>query len=94
MDGLTEGRIVHFVLAENEHRPAIVVKVWRNYNEAGELVPPDNGVSNLQVFTDGLNDRYHSEQLPQGFESGIAWKTSVLYSENKEPGTWHWIEKA
>ena len=30
---------------------------------------------NLQVFIDG--------------EKGVAWKTSVLYSDNKEPGTWH-----
>jgi hypothetical protein len=95
MEGLTEGRIVHFVLAENEHRPAIVVKVWRvRLEEGGELIPPENGCCNLQVFTDGTNDRYHKQHLPNGFESGIAWKTSVVYSESNEPGTWHWIEKA
>ena len=83
MVGLTEGRMVHFVLDETEHRPAIVVKVWRK----ADGTPPDNGVCNLQVFTDGTNDRHHQEHLPNGFESGIAWVTSVLYSENKEPRT-------
>lgn len=44
MDGLTEGRIVHFVLPNGDHRPAIVVRVW-----TAPLV-------NLQVFIDGTND--------------------------------------
>jgi len=46
MDGLIEGRIVHFVLEKGQHRPAIVVKVWNK----------DSGSVNLQVFTDGSND--------------------------------------
>lgn len=95
MEGLTEGRIVHFVLDDTEHRPAIVVRVWRvRLEEGGELRPLKNGCCNLQVFTDNTNDRYHKENLPNGFESGIAWVTSVLYSEKPEPRTWHWIEKA
>lgn len=95
MEGLTEGRMVHFVLDENEHRPAVIVKVWRKWGPDGKsLIAPDNGCSNLQVFTDGINDRYHADHLPKGFEGGIAWKTSVLYSESKEPNTWHWIEQA
>ncbi len=40
------GRIVHFVMPDGEHRPAIIVKVW----------DPDSGTSNLQVFTDSGND--------------------------------------
>ena len=81
MEGLTEGRIVHYVLADGgsmgEHRPAIVVKVWSK----------ESGTSNLTVFTDWSNDGQHNE-------NGIRWTTSVQYSEGKEPGTWHWIEKA
>lgn len=85
MDGLTEGRMVHYVLphgrSQGEHRPAIVVKLcppeW-NYHE---------GTVQLQVFTDGTND---GEQ----YASGMCWATSVQYSESKEPGTWHWIERA
>lgn len=99
MDGLTEGRIVHYVMPDGvEHRPAIVVKVWRNVDG----MPPENGVCQLQVFTDGSNDLYHL-QSPDGSEygldreavkSGIMWRTSVLYSEEPLPNTWHWIEKA
>jgi hypothetical protein len=48
MQGLTEGRIVHYVMPDNQHRPAIVVRVWDvSYCE---------GYVNLQVFTDRLND--------------------------------------
>lgn len=81
MDGLAEGRIVHFVMDdgphEGEHRAAIVARVWEK----------DSGLVNLQVFTDGANDG-------EEYASGVAWKGSRLHSENKEPGTWHWIEKA
>jgi hypothetical protein len=84
--GLIEGRIVHYVLQSGrntgEHRPAIIVKVW-NANRA-------YGMVNMQVFTDGTNDYLHTDP----WSSGIAWATSVHYSETKEPGTWHWIEKA
>jgi hypothetical protein len=82
MDGLTEGRIVHFVMPDGQHRPAIVVRVWR------DIAEPCEGYVNLQVFTDGRND---GEQ----FESGISWQTSICYDdEEKKPRTWHWIEKA
>ena len=85
MDGLTPGRIVHYVLDENarykgEHRPAIVVKLWEP--KGGPM-----GTCQLQVFTDGQNDG-------PGYESGIVWRTSVYYSEEPKLGTWHWIEKA
>lgn len=47
MPGLTEGRIVHFVLPNGKHRPAIIVHVWNN----------DRPYScQLQVFTDAAND--------------------------------------
>lgn len=49
--GLAVGRIVHYVLIggphEGDHRPAIVVRCWNEY---------DPGMVNLQVFTDGAND--------------------------------------
>lgn len=41
---LTIGRIVHYVLSDNEHRPAIIVGAY------------GNNIVNLQVFTDGDND--------------------------------------
>lgn len=47
MEGLTEGRMVHFVMQNGEHRPAVVVKVWNT-----------DGTANLQVWTDGANDTW------------------------------------
>lgn len=80
MDGLTEGRIVHYVIqtgpSHGQHRPAIVVKVWNK----------ESGVVNLIVFADWSND---------GVADSAYWATSVRYDEEtKAPGTWHWIEKA
>jgi len=81
MAGITEGRIVHYVLpdgrSQGQHRPAIIVRVW------GQVDPYP---INLHVFYDGTND------YPAG--NGEMWKTSVPYSEDPQPGTWHWIERA
>lgn len=81
MPGLTEGRIVHYVLPDDisntsplEHRPAIIVKVWDRFF----------GTVNLQVFTDGANDGMPS----------IVWKTSIRHDKTGSPGTWHFIEPA
>lgn len=94
MEGLTEGRIVHYVLPNGEHRPAIVVRVWRYHDpdvvdqDGAPLLNPRNGCSNLQVFMDAdAEAKYNDEMLP------VSWRTSVTYSGENEPGTWHWIEK-
>lgn len=90
MEGLTEGRIVHYVLPNGEHRPAIVVKVWRVADgDVPGVLPPSSGCSNLQVFTDSDAEGKYNDQLPP-----ILWRTSVVYAEDCRPGTWHWIEKA
>ena len=95
MRGLTEGRIVHYVLqaqAANvapEHRPAIVVKDW----DHGQEGP---GTVNLQVFLDGTNDRVQDPMYPHPNTEetirGVGWRTSVMFSEEPKPGTWHWPE--
>lgn len=79
MDGLIEGRMCHYVVpsgrSKNEHRPAVVVKVRHDL---------EDGMVNLQVFTDGPGD-----VLPD------TWRcASVRYDSDKLPGTWHWIERA
>ena len=93
MEGLTEGRIVHYVMADGrnrgEDRPAIVVRVWRD----AEGKPPENGVSNLFVFVDGTNDYENLPRMDWSFIPGV-WKTSIVHSAEHEFGTWHWIEKA
>lgn len=83
MQGLTEGRIVHFVLDKDQHRPAVIVKVWSK----------ETGTSNLQVFVDGTNDKYYGVGLFEQI-AGMMWRTSVVYSEEPKVGTWHWIEPA
>lgn len=87
--GLTEGRIVHYVMRNGVHRAAVVVKVWNMYD----------GTSNLQVFLDGPNDflghtNTDSFLTEEDVNKGLYWATSVKYSDGKEPDTWHWIEPA
>lgn len=80
MEGLTEGRIVHFVMPSKEHRPAIIVRVW---NVTGSC----DGYANLIVFVDGTND-------VKPFTTTL-WETSICFDDvEKRVGTWHWIEKA
>lgn len=82
MDGLTEGRNVHYVLVDGpnagQHRPAIVTRVTRN----GDAPPPDMGLCDLEVFT----------SLKDGIENFKA--ENVEFSNTETPGTWHWIESA
>jgi hypothetical protein len=80
LEGLTEGRMVHYVLAtgpnKGSHRPAVIVRIWTK--EAPYT-------SQLQVFTDGAND---------GLDN-VHWATSVTYDESGEKQhSWHWIERA
>jgi len=87
MHGLTEGRIVHYVLKNGQHRPAIVVRNWSNPD-----VPGSDGMVNLSVFTDGSNDSgaLGGDSSAQGF----FWATSVHYSPlGTEQNTWHWVER-
>ena len=88
------GRIVHYMLPDEfkyagEHRPAMIVKVWGS--------PPHNPFPvQLQVFMDGSNDVYKNElgtimNMVDGHPNTM-WKTSVPYSEEPKPGTWHFPE--
>lgn len=80
MEGVTEGRIVHYVpaahdhvMTRGEHRAAMIVKVWDK----------SSGYCNLQVFCDGFNDG-----------KMVLWATSIHHDPDGAPGTWHWIERA
>ncbi len=102
MEGLTVGRVVHYALSTddakiiNERRIAVNQPAGErlpgvqyhigNPVESGEhcamvitQVWNTDGLINGKVVLDGLDDY---------------WATSRRYSEQKEPGTWHWIEKA
>lgn len=85
MEGLIEGRIVHYVMPDGQHRPAVVVRVWNS--------PGHEGLANLQAITDGTNDVVTG--APAEAAKGLMWATSVENDETeKKPGTWHWIERA
>lgn len=87
---VTIGRIVHYVLADGQHRPAVVVQTWNP-----ETSSYAEGVVNLQVFMDGTNDLRASAGLTrEQAERGLVWVTSVHPDESKAPGTWHWAEIA
>ena len=86
MEGLTEGRIVHYVMPSGEHRPAIVVRVWN--------IATSPGMVNLVVFTDGWNDIKPSERSDTILTCTL-WESSVSFDDSAiANGTWHWIEKA
>ena len=77
------GEIVNYVLGNDsampgEIRPAIIVRVWSEVTV------------NLQVFTDGTND-YPAYFVSGGQIIGVHWKTSIPYSDDYQPGTWHYF---
>lgn len=88
MEGLIEGRIVHYVLSNGEHRPAIVVRNWSN-----PFLPGSDGRVNLIVFADGTNDS--GAVSGNVSDQGLFWATSAHYDpEGTKHHTWHWIERA
>jgi hypothetical protein len=97
MDKISIGRLVHFVLPNGEHRPAIVVRVWPD--EFPNNTEEKTGV-NLQVFLDGTNDNeaYAGLPLPAKINTlhGTMLYTSAQYAMTPDgllPGTWHWPER-
>ncbi len=88
MEGFTIGRIVHFVMPNGLHRPAIIVEAWPDGTSC-------EGYANLQVFTDGHNDITGVQELESkvAIEDGIWWQASVCFdNQEKKPRTWHWPE--
>jgi len=73
MEGLIEGRIVHYVAYNNRHLAAIVIGVNQDKVD-------------LALFTNMAN--------VNGIKSfGLQFHQDVPYSEDKTPGSWHWIER-
>jgi hypothetical protein len=101
MEKVSVGRIVHYVLANGEHRPAIIVRVWPGEFGTAEVT---DGI-NVQIFTDGSNDAAAGTDVAIGSFSGeeriqgVAWRPSVRYRDPSDGnvaelmGTWHWPER-
>ena len=90
MDGLTVGRMVHYVegLTDGDiHLAAIVTKVWN-----------DEGKVNLAAFgdmSDVVDEITYSHEADELTEYlAVRPVTEVPYDENKGLSTWHWIERA
>lgn len=79
------GSIVHYVLeagiGTGAHRPAIIVRVWEGSGEPALV--------QLQVFTDGPNDGYLGRSADAADAQNTVWRSSVKYSADATPGTWH-----
>jgi len=103
MNGIVEGRIVHYVLNELDTERIIeqrerqtgasgVVSIAAgNLPKAGEHV----AMMIVRVFPHviGNDDSgINGQCLLDGNDS--LWVTSRKFDEGKSPGTWHWIEKA
>lgn len=90
MEGVSVGRIVHYVMEEGHQeaghvRPAMIVALFEPQGGAAGMVQ-------LQVFTDGSNDGEEAK-------SGIIWRTSIPFADQRVPEdqkfpwpgrTWHW----
>jgi hypothetical protein len=81
------GSMVHIVMPDGQHRPAICVRVW------------DNEGGNFQMFIDGSNDRHNFPGIrpEESHAINAIWMTSVCKAEADENGvhptrTWHWPE--
>lgn len=76
------GDVVGFVLHDGELRPAHVVRVIFPMHEGAPVTV------NLQILLDGPNDSLYG-----GNGSGLVYRPFVAFSDQKFPGTWHWLEE-
>jgi hypothetical protein len=80
MEGLIEGRIIHYVAYNGRHLAGMVIGL-------GAHLVDEPAKADLVIFTNMSN--------VNGVKNfGMQFHQDVQYSETKEPGTWHWIEKA
>lgn len=103
------GRIVHYVLANGEHRAATVVNCWPSPD------PVQASIANLTVHLDGSNDLQTArpvdaslggpvfvgfckpELAPQNagavYPGSLCVGSAAQDEDTKAPGTWHWPER-
>lgn len=73
MEGLTEGRLVHYVAYNSTHLAALVIRALGDK-------------ANLVTFSDMPN-------VNGDTNFSLGFMQNVPYSDTKEPGTFHWIER-
>lgn len=76
MEGLIEGRCIHYVAYNSRHLAGMVIGVG---TVAGDV--------DLVVFT-------NMENVNGQKNFGVQFHQNVPHSDMKEPGTWHFIERA
>lgn len=86
MDGLTPGRMVHYVTPDADRYL---------YGKTSGTLPA--GIHCAAIVTDGIREEDGNPVVNltvfQGV-AGLAYWIDVPYSETAEPHTWHWIERA
>lgn len=103
MDGLTVGRVVHYVLSEfdaqtiNERNAAakdlaVADRVPALQYHGGNKVAEGQHCAMVIVHVWSAAGTVNGQVVLDGASN--YWVTSRQFSETKEPGTWHWIEKA
>lgn len=77
MEGLIEGRIVHFVSYNGKHQAAIVTG-------ASTSGAPTASLADLAVF-------WNIEDAKGDKTGGVSFHFRVQHSDDMAPGTWHWF---
>lgn len=97
MDGLIEGRIVHYILTEKDVETIRIdrelsIRASRGNNpRVGDHVP----MMVVKVWPDEFGPGVpgvNGQCFLDGNDS--LWVTSAKYNDGFHAGTWHWIEKA
>jgi hypothetical protein len=107
MDGLIEGRIVHYVLTEQDVKAINRRRTGQNISHVDPSWPKGaqahigndvQACEHVPAIVVRVWDRtgptgtVNLQCLLDGNDQ--LWVTSTQYSDGKEPRTWHWIEKA
>ena len=103
MEGVIVGRMVHYVLSEDDaniinalRKAALIVprveKIQGIQYHAGNSVEAGEHCAMVIVKVSNDQGLINGKVLLDGQDDH--WVTSRSFSEEKKPFTWHWIEKA